>query len=368
MTNSGRKQIALWLFCGVVMIYFQIILGGITRLTGSGLSITKWEIITGTIPPLNSNDWNAEFDKYKATPQYHKLNHGMTLSEFKFIYFWEYLHRLWARAMGFVFAIPFAIFLYRKNFSASLIKKLIVLVLLAALVAAFGWIMVKSGLVNRPWVDAYKLTLHLSLALITYGYCWWLCLSVFYSLTPAPSPIERGVQSNLHFIANTSLRKFSIVLMIVLSFQLVLGGLMSGMKAGLLYPTFPDMHGKFIPDVLLSLSNWSFDSFFHYDTTTFAPALVQFVHRLTAYFFTMLAVAFFFKARKNALPPPLKISVNALPIVTLLQVFLGILTVLHFKGEVPVLLGVLHQAVAILLLTDLLMITFSMKPNTIYHL
>jgi len=163
------------------MLYFQIILGGITRLTGSGLSITKWEIVTGTIPPLSAHDWEEEFDKYKATPQYHKLNQGMSLSEFKFIYFWEYIHRLWARTMSFVFAIPFGIFLYRKQLSASLIKKLIALVLLAALAASFGWFMVLSGLNERPWVDAYKLTLHLSVAIITYAYCLWLCLPFFYS-------------------------------------------------------------------------------------------------------------------------------------------------------------------------------------------
>lgn len=345
MTETAKRQIGWWLLTGVVMIYFQIILGGITRLTGSGLSITQWEIITGTIPPLNSDDWNQEFEYYKETPQYHKLNHGMTLSEFKFIYFWEYIHRLWARTMGFVFAIPFAIFLYRKNFSSSFIKKLLILVSLAALVAAFGWIMVKSGLVNRPWVDAYKLTLHLSLALVTYCYCLWLFLSVFF-------------KKENHFVFNDSLKKFSLTLLIILCCQLVLGGLMSGMKAGLLYPTFPDMQGKFIPDVLLTGSNWTFDSFLDYDTNTFAPALVQFVHRLMAYVLIILVAVFFFKARKNPLSTFLKVAVHLLPLLTLLQVFLGILTVLNFKGEVPVLLGVLHQAVAILLLTEMLIIYF----------
>jgi cytochrome c oxidase assembly protein subunit 15 len=335
------------------MIYFQIILGGITRLTGSGLSITKWEIVTGAIPPFSEDSWHKEFDKYKATPQYHKLNHGMSLGEFKFIYFWEYMHRLWARAMGFVFAIPFAIFLYRKNFSSTFIKKLIILVLLAALVAAFGWIMVKSGLVNRPWVDAYKLTLHLSLALVTYGYCLWLWASVYFSLTPAPSPKERGVQN------------FSFALLVILSFQLVLGGLMSGMRAGLLYPTFPGMHGKFIPDVLLTASNWNLDSFFHYDSSTFAPALVQFVHRLIAYLLTILVIVFFFKARKNVLFSSLRNAVNMLLPLTLLQVILGIMTVINFKGEVPVTLGVLHQAVAILLLTDVLLIVFLVRAKPV---
>ena len=365
MNDITRKTISLWLLCGVVMIYVQIVIGGITRLTGSGLSITKWEIITGTIPPLTAEKWNQEFDKYKATPQYQKLNEGMSVSEFKFIYFWEYFHRLWARAMGFVFAIPFAVFLYQKKLSPPLIKNLIILVLLAALVASFGWLMVKSGLVDRPWVDAYKLTLHLSLAIITYGYCFWIFLT---SLTP--SPLERGVQSvfhtrsQSHFAFNSSLKIFSVVLLTVLSFQLILGGLMSGMRAGLLYPTFPDMNGKIVPEVLLSVSNWNFDAFLHYDTNTFAPALVQFVHRLTAYFFTLMVMIFYFKARKAASSVPLKIAIALLPFITLLQVFIGILTVLNFRGDTPVLLGVFHQAVAILLLTNLLLIIFILKSKT----
>ena len=346
MTESIRKQLSLWLLCGVIMIYFQIILGGITRLTGSGLSITKWEIITGTIPPLTSDAWNQEFDKYKATPQYQKLNEGMTLSEFRFIYFWEYLHRVWARAMGFVFVIPFAIFLYQKKLSARLVRKLITLILLASLVASFGWIMVMSGLINRPWVDAYKLTMHLSLALITYGYCLWLCLEVFYD----------------HYsIKKTALVNFSFWLLTILSFQLMLGGLMSGMKAGLLYPTFPDMNGSIIPDVLLSTSNWSFHSILHYDTSTFAPTLVQFTHRLTAYLFVILAIVFLFQARKAGLKNPLRRGASILLPMVLIQILLGILTVINFKGEVPVLLGILHQAVAILLLTVMLFNHFLLR-------
>ena len=348
MAESARKQISLWLLCGVVMIYIQIILGGITRLTGSGLSITKWEIITGSLPPLKEADWHNEFDKYKDTPQYHKLNHGMSLAEFKFIYFWEYIHRLWARAMGFVFAIPFAIFLFQKKMPVSLIRKLGFLILLASLVASFGWIMVKSGLVNRPWVDAYKLTMHLSLALITYGYCFWLFLEVLYE----------------HYsVKRTGLTKLSAVLLAVLSFQLVLGGLMSGMRAGLLYPTFPDMNGAIIPDVLLSVSNWSFQSFIYYDVNTFAPTLVQFIHRLTAYLLVIMVVLFFFQARSAGFNSPLRVGINILLPVILVQVLLGILTVINFRGEVPVLLGVLHQAVAILLLTVVLFNHFLLRKG-----
>ncbi|HXH18902.1 MAG TPA: COX15/CtaA family protein [Chitinophagales bacterium] len=350
MTGSAQKQIGWWLLTGVVMIYFQIILGGITRLTGSGLSITKWEIVTGTVPPLNADDWSREFDKYKATPQYHKLNKGMTLGEFKFIYFWEYLHRLWARLMGFVFAIPFAVFLLQKKLSAALIRKLLVLIVLAAVAAAFGWLMVQSGLVDRPWVDAYRLMLHLSLALVTFGYCLWLCLSEFFS--------QRD------FVYNRSLRKFAWALLGLLSFQLVLGGLMSGMRAGLLYPTFPLMNGRIIPQVLLSISNWTPVAFLHYDTNIFAPALIQFTHRLTAYVLTVLVVIFFFRIRKAGANHILQAGGRLLLLVTIAQVALGILTVLHFRGEVPVTLGVLHQAVAIVLLSTMLFVVFLLRKSS----
>lgn len=349
MEQQGRRQIAWWLLAGVVMIYFQVVIGGITRLTGSGLSITKWEIVTGAIPPLDAERWNIEFDHYKATPQYHKLNQGMTLSEFKFIYFWEYFHRLWARLMGFVFAIPFVIFLYQKKFPAGFVQKLLLLILLVAITASMGWIMVMSGLESRPWVDAYKLTLHLTPALISYSYLLWLFFSMRFE--------EKD------FSYHVGLRKFSTVLLVVLSLQLVLGGLMSGMRAGFLYPTFPDMHGAFIPDVLLTASNWSPDAFTHYDTNPFAPTLVQFLHRMTAYLLVLLVVVFYFRARKVQLSKLLEFGVISLIVLVLAQALLGIFTVLNFAGGVPVTLGVLHQAVAILLLTAMLLVVYLLRKQ-----
>lgn len=332
------------------MIYVQIVIGGITRLTGSGLSITKWEIVTGTLPPLNVPAWNAAFELYKATPQYHKLNHGMSLEEFKFIYFWEYFHRLWARLMGFVFAIPFAIFLFQKKLPAALIKKLLLLIALASLVASFGWIMVQSGLASRPWVNAYKLTLHLSLALITYGYL----LRIFFSVAFE----ERN------FTRNSSLKKFSTLLLCLLAAQLVLGGIMSGMRAGLYFPTFPLMQGSFIPAVLLSKANWTLDSFIHYDTNLFAPAVIQFLHRLMAYTLVLLIITFYFRAKNARLQSPAPVVNAAMVVLVLLQALLGILTVIHFTGETPVLLGVLHQATAILLLTTTLAASYLIRAET----
>ncbi len=348
--NDKSGAVKWWLLCGVLMVYFQIILGGITRLTGSGLSITKWEIVTGAIPPLNEASWQQEFDKYKATPQYHKLNKGMSLAEFKWIYFWEYLHRLWARLMGVVFAIPFAIFLFQKKLSSRLIKQLAVVILLSAITASFGWIMVKSGLVDRPWVDAYKLTLHLSIALITFSYLLWITLHQFLK--------------EKHFTVSSKLKRYSTVLLCILSFQLVLGGLMSGMKAGFLYPTFPDMNGKFIPDALLSASSWTFDSFQHYDIDPFAASLVHFLHRMTAYVFIFLVLRFFCKSKNENTRQHLQTATGIMIVIVTVQVTLGILAVLNFKGGLPVTLGILHQAVGILLLTNLVAVHALIRRTT----
>lgn len=165
-----------WLFTGLIFLFFQVVIGGITRLTGSGLSITKWDIVTGTFPPMSEETWIEEFELYKKTPQYHKINAGMSISAFKWIYFWEYLHRLWARTMGFVFLIPFLIFYRKKLISNHLLRRLGVVILLAMLAATFGWIMVASGLVNRPWVNAYKLSFHLCIALSVYTALLWTYL------------------------------------------------------------------------------------------------------------------------------------------------------------------------------------------------
>ena len=172
------RSVKIWLCIGLFMVFMQIIIGGITRLTGSGLSITKWEIVTGTFPPLTEEAWHVEFDLYKETPQYQKINRNMNLSKFKFIYFWEYFHRVWARSMGFIFLFPFLYFWKKGYLDHTLKKRLGITVGIAAIVAVFGWIMVASGLVNRPWVNAYKLTWHLSLALILYGYLFYVIYNV----------------------------------------------------------------------------------------------------------------------------------------------------------------------------------------------
>jgi cytochrome c oxidase assembly protein subunit 15 len=320
------------------MIFGQVVIGGITRLTGSGLSITRWEIVTGTIPPLNDQDWQLEFDAYKATPQYQKINAGMSMREFKFIYFWEYFHRLWARLMGFVFIIPFVFFRRKKWLDTMLLRRLLITVLMAAVVASFGWIMVASGLIDRPWVNAYKLTMHLSLACMLYAYLAWTVFKVWM-----PGLVIDNV--------SPSLRKYLGIITVLVAVQIVLGGIMSGTKAALFYPSWPDMNGEWFPSVLKDRSMWVSDNFIQYDATLFLPALIQFVHRSTAYILTLAIVILAYFLYKNASHPLLRRGTIIILLLLFAQVALGIATVMTSIGTIPVGLGVLHQAGGLLLLT-----------------
>ncbi len=341
-----RPIVKWWLVVGVVMIIGQVVIGGITRLTGSGLSITKWEIVTGTLPPMNAAAWETEFELYKATPQYEKINEGMSMSEFKFIYFWEYFHRLWARLMGFVFAIPFFIFWRKGWLDKPLMRRLGVTVLLAGIVASFGWIMVASGLIERPWVNAYKLTMHLSLAFILYAYLLWTVFKVFQ-----PQPVS---------FPQPMLKTWAKAITIVTAVQIILGGIMSGAKAGLFYPSWPDMNGEWIPSVLLNGEMWNVENFVNYDATLFLPALVQFIHRSVAYILTIMVLYFSWQLLKRADLHIVRLSVYMLVSMLIIQVVLGILTVINSVGIIPVGLGVLHQAGAIFLLSTVLFVDYQL--------
>ncbi len=328
------------------MLFFQIFIGGVTRLTGSGLSITKWEIVTGTIPPLSESAWELEFEKYKATPQYEKINAGMGMKEFKFIYFWEYFHRLWARMMGFVFLFPFLFFVFKGWLSKRLIRQLLVLVGLTMIVAIFGWIMVASGLIERPWVNAYKLTWHLSLALIVFAYMAWIVYGYWW-------PDGRGRSSISHSMV--------IYFLVILSIQIMLGGIMSGAKTGLVFPTWPDMNGEILPTVLTDIGEWKWQHLLEYDKNTFFPALIQFLHRGVAYIVFIFAIFLFTKFWRSSIGLDRKSGLALLSFVGL-QVVLGIWTVINCKGHIPVALGILHQAVAVFLLALTVWVFYITKP------
>ena len=345
------RVVKVWLMIGVFMVFMQVVIGGITRLTGSGLSITKWEIVTGTLPPMNAVAWEHEFDLYKATPQYQKINQGMSMSEFKFIYFWEYFHRLWARTMGFVFLIPFIFFLFRGKLSRSLIKDLGLVVCSAALAAAFGWIMVKSGLNNRPWVNAYKLSIHLSIGFLVFSYLFWTTLKVF--------------QPNPKVINNLMLKRLIVGFIVILCMQIFLGGLMSGVKAGLFFPTFPDMNGEVIPAVVLDSNEWNVENLVNYDKNGFAPAIIQVFHRTTAYLLTIIGLWYFFRSRKVQTIGVFSIGNILLISMLVIQALLGILTVINCKGSIPVGLGVAHQAGALFLISTALFCYYQIRGNRV---
>ena len=368
------KAVKIWLLTGVFMVLCQVIIGGITRLTDSGLSITEWAVIQGTLPPLNAEAWEVARLAYMehaigqvnmqwSGPLYPE---GIPIDEFKFIYFWEYFHRLWARLMGFVFLIPFIIFWRKGWLSKTLMKRLGGVVALTMLVALFGWIMVKSGL-DTPefaWVNGYKLTIHLSLATLVFSYLIWVTL-----------PVVQPQTSDEH---NKRLRSFAWRITFVIGLQIVFGGLMAGIKAGLLFNHFPHMEINsaddsliWIADVLKDHSKWTWANMQAYNSQEgagFAAALIQLLHRGTAYLLCFLIPVFYFYVRRIHKSKALAIGSTILMLILLGQVTLGILTLLNGIGKIPLLLGVLHQTGGLLLLGVMLFVNYQFSQGGDYIL
>ncbi|HWB61941.1 MAG TPA: COX15/CtaA family protein [Chitinophagales bacterium] len=344
MAPVARKLVGAWLVVGCLMIFVQVILGGITRLTESGLSITQWKPINGIIPPRNETEWQAEFDLYKQKVQYKVINEGMTLEEFKGIYFWEYFHRLWGRSIGVVFLIPFIYFLIKKYLPFKLIVYLIIAFLMGGLQGVVGWIMVKAGLTG-VFVPPLSLSIHLTLALILYAYNVWLALWVL-----------RGPGN--YFISGKKLKGFGLAILILLFLQVFLGGLLSGTHAGLAYPTWPDMNGQAIPAALFS-EHASWAGFLAYiPQDLWVRTMVQFLHRFTAYTLIILIGVFFYKSRHITTDRVFKTGLTLFPFFVLLQATIGIITVLNCVGKLPVTWGVIHQCGAMLLIAETVFVIF----------
>ena len=348
MDNSdqqrSQRQIATWLMIGVGMIIIQVLLGGITRLTESGLSITEWKPITGTLPPLNDIAWQAEFDKYKVTDQFKYVHQDFTLKEFKFIFFWEWFHRTWARLMGLVFLIGFIYFLAKKKFSKGMIKPMIILFILGGVQGFIGWIMVKSGLVpEKYFVGHIELTTHFIAALGLLCYTLWFALSL--------------VVKEEQKIVSPSLKNFLLLILVVLFVQLVYGGFMAGLRAAISAPTWPDINGYFLPP--------SYDELTPFTKNLVAnPITIHFIHRGAAYLLAILVAVWWYKTRpvnSSRLFSKLRLS---LLLLILLQVLLGILTVLNATyPDRLVLLGVSHQAVAMILLMVFVSLLFIVRKR-----
>jgi cytochrome c oxidase assembly protein subunit 15 len=329
---------------GVVMIIVQVMLGGITRLTGSGLSITEWNVVTGTLPPLSHEQWTQEFSKYRHTPQYRYLNHHFTLADFKFIFFWEWLHRAWARLIGVVFVIPFIIFLWQRRFTRSLVKPLCILFVLGVLQGAVGWIMVASGLTgDAVYVKPVKLALHFLFAMLLL--CYSFCFALKLMVTNRVITVQNGI------------RPVTIFIICLLVIQFLYGALIAGYKTAATAATWPDINGYFIPPGMTGDGD-GWNAFIE------NRLLLHFIHRGLAYLIFLLVLVLTVKLYRNT-STALAWTIRSIPLfLVLLQIVLGITTVLNSLSVLPNRWGAfewlaqLHQVVAMLLLLALVGILF----------
>ncbi|MDG1296216.1 MAG: COX15/CtaA family protein [Saprospiraceae bacterium] len=355
MAKSDRS-VSNWLFLGVVLVFFQVVIGGVTRLTDSGLSITEWSVIQGTLPPFNEVEWNDAFEKYKvhASKQYLSLHADMDLSSFKVIFFWEYFHRLWARMMGFAFLLPFLFFLSKKRLKKRIIGRLGVVILLAICAATFGWIMVASGLNDdsRTWVSAYKLIIHLGIATTLIAYLYKTYLISLNDEAEKSFKFFPAINSSITNKDILGSIKFGRVVLFILFIQILLGGLMAGMRAGLLHPHFPVFvnFDRFL--LALDAMNQSLETeIVNYEPSSSIKAIVQIFHRSMAYLLLIISVVYGFYLNKRNL---LNRYSKTFLVVLSIQFLLGVLTIVNCFGSVPVFYGAAHQAVALILLMSLL--------------
>ena len=341
MKNNTNKSIIIWLFAGCLLIYAMVVLGGITRLTHSGLSMVEWNMIVGSMPPMSNADWQVPFEKYKQSPEYQLINNQFSLDEFKSIYWWEYIHRMLGRIIGVVFLVPFFYFLIKKKFDKPLLNKMFVLLTLGALQGILGWFMVKSGLQKEPHVSHYRLAAHLISAFTVFGFTFWYGLDLLY-----PKNIEE----------NEIIKKVKRLAKIVLGFivlQIIYGAFVAGLKAGLFYNTFPRMGTSFFPDTLVAFEPF-WKNFFE------NPSGVQFIHRYLAYIVVILVVFLWETARKIELNRLQRRASNIMAGVVFTQFILGVITLLY---SVPITMGVLHQTGAFALFASVLFFIHSLKKS-----
>jgi cytochrome c oxidase assembly protein subunit 15 len=345
--DNRSRPVAIWIMAGVGMLLVQVILGGITRLTGSGLSITEWNVVTGFLPPLTANQWFAEFEKYRQTPQYELINGHFTLSDFKFIFFWEWFHRLWARLIAIAFLLPFIYFLIRKQITRSMVAPLILLFLFGALQGAIGWIMVKSGLTGDAiYVKPTKLALHFVFALGLIALAFWVGLSWL-------SPFKGE-----YFPA---LRKLAGAIIGIIFIQFIFGALLAGHKAAVAAPTWPLINGKFFPPeawrdrpVILNLVN-----------NTIA---IHLIHRSLAYIIFLLVMIWTYSCSRHGCLT-FKSARGVPALLVSLQVLLGILSLFASPGIVPNQWGAFewlalsHQIVGMLLLLSMIGMLYFLTPK-----
>ena len=329
---NQNKSVIYWLLSGCVLLFIMVTVGGITRLTNSGLSMTDWHLVTDTFPPLTDEKWQAAFEEYKKFPEYQKINihNDFQLSDYKFIYFWEWFHRFIGRIIGLVFIVPFVYFLIKKKLNSETIKKCVVLLGMGAFQGFLGWFMVKSGLIDNPDVSHFRLSLHLTFAFITFAYTLWVALDIIY-----PSKNE----------VILPLRNIARIALVFLIIQIIYGGFVAGLNAGLIHNHWPLMSdGQLLHEsVILEKNSWLL-------RLTEGKSGVQFVHRMMAYVVVGLILFLYFKSKKFTLSNQQQNGLNILVVIVFLQFLLGVFTLLF---SVPLWLGLTHQIMAFILLATM---------------
>ncbi len=338
---SARRAIAIWLLVCCAMIFVMVVLGGLTRLTHSGLSMVEWKPLTGFLPPLTAAEWQAAFDNYRQYPEYRKLNLGMTLAEFKSIFWLEFLHRLWGRAIGVVFLAPFLYFLFRRRIDRQLGAKLVAMFVLGGLQGVLGWYMVKSGLVDRPDVSQYRLAAHLGAAFLIYGYIFWVALGLLSPKT-APGGGRRA-----------ALRRLAFWFAVLIVVTVLSGALVAGLDAGFAYNTFPLMDGRLVPHGVLAMEPLVANFFDNAIT-------VQFDHRVLAIAAAVFAVVLWLMARRSPLGGRAALAFDVMLMAVAVQVALGIATLLTV---VALPLAAAHQAGAMVLFTAVLWVVHELRGS-----
>lgn len=330
-----NKPVIIWLLSGCFLLFIMVMVGGITRLTNSGLSMTDWHLVTDTFLPTSEKAWNDAFEEYKKFPEYQKINihNDFTLDDYKFIYFWEWFHRFIGRIIGLVFIIPFVYFLIKKKLDSETIKKCIILLFMGGFQGFLGWFMVKSGLIDNPDVSHYRLALHLTFAFITFAYTLWVALDLIY-----PNKVE----------VILPLRKLARIAMVVLILQIIYGGFVAGLNAGLIHNHWPFMsEGKVIHETV-----WIEQPTLLQNLTE-GKSGVQFIHRTFAYFVVGMILFLYFKSKKYSLTILQIKGLNVLVLFVFAQFILGIFTLLL---HVPLWLGLAHQLMAFLLLSAMVLV------------
>lgn len=333
---SQQRTVATWLLICCALVFIMVVLGGVTRLSGSGLSMVDWRPLMGWLPPMTDTEWQRVFALYQQSPEFQKVNSHMDVHAFKEIFWLEYLHRLLGRSIGLVFLVPFVFFTVRGYIRAAEWPKYLLMFILGGMQGVLGWYMVKSGLVDVPQVSQYRLTAHLVAAFLIYAYMFWVALSLLY---PATGTHHHRWHPK------------ALALTVLITTTIISGGFVAGLKAGKIYNTFPLMGEQWIPPGIFALEPW-WRNFFDNMTT------VQFDHRILAITTLIMTVTFWFFARRANLPTRTRPAVTALLHTVLLQVILGISTLLL---AVPLLLGAAHQAVAMLAFTLTLYILHSLR-------